>query len=30
MPKIIKNGRVVDGAWQVFKLGEGVNAEPVA
>ena len=30
MPKIIKNGRVVDDAWQVFKLGEGESAETVA
>ena len=30
MPKIIKNGRIVEDAWQVFKLGEGESAETVA
>lgn len=27
MPKIIKNDRIVDDAWQVLKLGEGETAE---
>lgn len=30
MPKIIKNGRIVDDAWQVLKLAEGETPEAVA
>ena len=29
MPKIIKNNRIVDDAWQVLKLAEGETAEAV-
>ena len=29
MPKIIKNSRIVDDAWQVFKLAEGQTPESV-
>ena len=30
MPKIIKNDRIVEDAWQVLKLAEGETAETVA
>ena len=30
MPKIIKNGRIVDDAWQVLKLAEGETPASVA
>ena len=30
MPKIIKNDRIVDDAWQVLKLAEGETPTSVA
>jgi len=30
MPKIIKNGQIIDDRWQVHKLAEGETAETIA
>ena len=30
MPKLIKNGQIVDNVWKIFTLAEGATAETVA